>query len=169
MMNQQNWKGSWISDTRDSKLKQAGLFRKSFPIDKKITSARAYIAVAGLYELYLNGQRMGNHRLDPMYTRFDRRNLYVTYDVTSSLVEGNNVIGVMLGNGWYNHQSTAVWDFDNAPWRNRPSFCMDLRITFTDGTQQIVSTGRDWKTTLGPLLFNSIYTGEHYDARKEIA
>jgi alpha-L-rhamnosidase len=168
MMGQQNWKGSWISDTRDSKLKPSGLFRKSFSLDKKVASARAYITVAGLYELYLNGQRIGNHRLDPMYTRFDRRNLYVTYDVTSSLLKGNNVLGVMLGNGWYNHQSTAVWDFDKAPWRNRPSFCMDLRITFTDGTQQMVSTGRDWKTITGPLVFNSIYTGEHYDANKEV-
>jgi alpha-L-rhamnosidase len=168
MMNQQNWRGSWISDSRDSKMKPAGLFRRSFLIEKKIASARAYITVAGLYELYLNGQRIGNHRLDPMYTRFDRRNLYVTYDVTSSLQPGNNVVGVMLGNGWYNHQSTAVWDFDKAPWRNRPSFCMDLRITFTDGTQQIVSTDKQWKTTLGPLLFNSIYTGEQYDATRYI-
>jgi alpha-L-rhamnosidase len=168
MLNQQNWKGSWISDTRDIKLKPAALFRKSFSLDKQVASARAYIAVAGLYELYINGQRIGNHRLDPMYTRFDRRNLYVTYDVTSSLVEGNNVIGVMLGNGWYNHLSTAVWDFDKAPWRNRPSFCMDLHITFTDGSERTISTDRDWKTITGPLLFNSIYTGEHYDARKEI-
>lgn len=169
MMNQLNWEGSWISDTRDSKLKPAGLFRKSFVISKKIASARAYITVAGLYELYVNGQHIGNHRLDPIYTRFDRRNLYVTYDVTTSLRVGNNVVGVMLGNGWYNHQSTAVWDFDKAPWRNRPSFCMDLRITFTDKTQQTVSTDRGWKTTLGPLLFNSIYTGEHYDANRELA
>ncbi|HJW16907.1 MAG TPA: family 78 glycoside hydrolase catalytic domain [Flavisolibacter sp.] len=168
MIDQLNWKGSWISDSRNINLKPSGLFRKSFSLNKKIVSARAYIAVAGLYELYLNGQRIGNHRLDPIYTRFDRRNLYVTYDVTSNIVQGDNVIGVMLGNGWYNHQSTAVWDFDKAPWRNRPSFCMDLRITFADGTTQTVSTGRDWKTIQGPVIFNSIYTGEHYDANKEI-
>jgi alpha-L-rhamnosidase len=168
MMDQKNWRGSWISDTRNVNLKPAGHFRKSFYLDKKIASARAYIAVAGLYELYVNGQRMGSHRLDPTYTRFDRRNLYVTYDVTSSMVEGNNVVGVLLGNGWYNHQSIAVWDFDKAPWRNRPSFCMDLRITFTDGTIQTITSGRDWKTITGPLVFNSIYTGEHYDATREI-
>ena len=59
--------------------------------------------------------------LDPMYTRFDRRNLYVTYDVTSQLQQGKNAIGVALGNGWYNLQSTAVWYFDKAPWRSRPA------------------------------------------------
>ena len=169
MMNQQNWKGSWISDTRDTRLKQGALFRKTFGVGKKIAYARAYISVAGLYELYINGERIGNHGLDPMYTRFDRRNLYVSYDVTSSLNNDRNVIGVMLGNGWYNHQSTAVWDFDKAPWRNRPSFCMDLRITYADGSNETISTGKDWKTINGPITFNSIYTGEHYDATKEIA
>ncbi|WP_315817590.1 alpha-L-rhamnosidase N-terminal domain-containing protein [Paraflavitalea speifideaquila] len=64
--------------------------------------------MAGLYELYINGQRIGNQRLDPMYTRFDRRTLYVTHDVTAQLQRGKNAIGVLLGNGWYNHQSTAV-------------------------------------------------------------
>ena len=97
--------------------KPAPYFRKEFVVNKSIYSARAYIAVAGLYELYMNGQKVGNHRLDPMYTRSDRRNLYVTYDVTKLIQEGKNAIGVLLGNGWYNHQSIAVWDFHHAPWR----------------------------------------------------
>jgi len=141
------------------------MFRKEFSADKRIGSARAYIAVAGLYELYLNGTKVGNHRLDPMYTRFDRRTLYVTYDITKSLKEGKNAIGILLGNGWYNHQSTAVWYFDQAPWRARPSFCMDIRITYTDGSQEIITSGIDWKTSLSEVIFNSIYTGEHVDAR----
>ncbi len=111
MLQQRAWKGAWISDVNDVDLKPAGLFRKAFKTDGKIRSARAYIATAGLYELYVNGTRIGDHRLDPMYTRFDRRNLYVTWDVTKELQNGENVLGVMLGNGWYNHQSTAVWDF----------------------------------------------------------
>jgi len=169
MMNMQNWKGAWIQDTRDIHLKPAPYFRRLFPITKKIISARAYIAVAGLYELYINGKRIGDHRLDPMYTRFDRRTLYVTYDVTEQLNQGKNAIGVLLGNGWYNHQSTAVWYFHEAPWRARPSFCMDLRITYDDGSVETVSTDKNWKTTLSPVIFNSIYTAEHYDARREIA
>ena len=168
MMNMQHWKGAWIKDTRDVHLKPAPYFRKTFTTNRKIKSARAYIAVAGLYELYINGARIGDHRLDPMYTRFDRRTLYVTYDVTAALQQGKNAVGVLLGNGWYNHQSTAVWYFHEAPWRARPSFCMDLRITYDDGSEETIATDKQWKTTLSPVIFNSIYTAEHYDARKEI-
>lgn len=167
MMDMSNWKGNWISDHHDIHYRPAPYFRKQFTAGKKIRSARAYIAVGGLYELYINGTKTGNHRLDPMYTRFDRRNLYVTYDVTQQLQQGENAIGVILGNGWYNHQSMGVWDFDRAPWRNRPAFCMDLRITYEDGTTETIGSGLDWKTEEGPIIFNSIYTAEHYDARKE--
>ncbi|MDD3037062.1 glycoside hydrolase family 78 protein [Bacteroides sp.] len=167
MMGMKNWQGAWIGDNRDIDYKPAPYFRKVFDAKKKIKSARAYIAVAGLYELYLNGTKIGNHRLDPLYTRFDRRNFYVTYDVTHQLQQGKNAIGVLLGNGWYNHQSMAVWDFHRAPWRNRPTFCMDLRVTYEDGTVEVIRTERDWKTSSGGLIFNSIYTAEHYDARLE--
>ena len=168
MMDMKQWKGSWIQDTRDIDLQPAPYFRTEFGVAKKIVAARAYIAAAGLYELSINGSRVGDHYLDPMYTRFDRRTLYVTYDVTGQLQQGKNAIGVLLGNGWYNHQSTAVWYFDKAPWRNRPSFCMDLRIVYADGTVEFVSTGKGWKTALSPVVFNSIYTAEHYDANKAI-
>ncbi len=167
MMEMKNWKGAWISDRDDINLKPAPYFRKGFEASKKIRSARAYIAVAGLYELYLNGRKVGNHRLDPMYTRFDRRTLYVTYDITEQLQQGKNAIGVLLGNGWYNHQSTAVWNFHKAAWRARPAFCLDLRIQYEDGSVETVSSGKDWKTALSPVVFNSIYTAEHYDARRE--
>ena len=89
------------------------------------------------------------------------------YDVTSQLQNGDNAIGVLLGNGWYNHQSKAVWDFDRAPWRNRPAFCLDLRITYTDGSVETIPTDLSWRTASGAITFNSIYTGEHYDARLE--
>ncbi len=167
MMDQRNWRGAWISDGNNIAFKPAPQFRKVFRTGKKVRTARAYIAVAGLYELYINGQRIGTHRLDPMYTRFDRRTLYVTHDVTAMLQTGQNAIGVLLGNGWYNHQSTAVWNFDKAPWRGRPAFCLDLRITYEDGSVETITSGKDWKTATGPVIFNSIYTGEHYDARLE--
>lgn len=167
MMGMENWQGAWIGDGNDIHYKPAPYFRKTFDTRKTIRSARAYIAVAGLYELYINGEKIGNHRLDPVYTRFDRRNLYVTHDVTSSLKNGKNAVGVLLGNGWYNHQSFAVWDFDRAPWRNRPAFCMDLRITYSDGSVEVITSDLDWKTSSGPVVLNSIYTAEHYDARLE--
>lgn len=167
MMDTKNWQGRWINDIPGISIKQAPYFRKNFKIQKNVKSARAYIAVAGLYELFINGRRIGNHILDPMVTRFDRRTLYVTYDVTGNLQNDENVIGVLLGNGWYNLQSLAVWNFDKAPWRARPKFCLDLRITYDDGSQEAIVTGQDWKTSLSPVIFNSIYTGEHYDARLE--
>lgn len=165
MMNMANWTGTWISDRNDVNILPAPYFRKTFNSTRKIRSARAYIAAAGLYELYLNGKKVGNHRLDPMYTRFDRRNLYVTYDVSSYLQNGKNAIGILLGNGWYNHQSIAVWDFHKAPWRARPAFCLDLRITYEDGTVEVINTNNQWKSKPSPIVFNSIYTAEHYDAR----
>ena len=167
MVDNMNWKGSWISDSPDINLKPAPYFRKNFTVSRKVISARQYIAVAGLYELYVNGTRVGDHRLDPAYTRFDRRTLYLSHDVTSLIHEGENTIGIILGNGWYNHQSTAVWYFDKAPWRARPKFCTDLRITYDDGTVETITSGTDWKTSLSPVIFNSIYTGEHYNAQLE--
>lgn len=167
MMGAENWKGTWISDGNDINVRPAPYFRNVFESARQVKSARAYIVAAGLYELYLNGKKVGNHRLDPMYTRFDRRNLYVTYDVTSNIRQGKNAIGVILGNGWYNHQAMAVWNFDQAPWRARPAFCFDLRITYTDGTTETITSGSTWKTSLGPVISNNIYTAEHYDARLE--
>lgn len=167
MMEMSNWKGSWITDSRDINLRPAPYFRKGFEVHKKVKTAMAYVAVAGLFELSINGSKVGDHCLDPMYTRFDRRTLYVTHDVTDYLKNGQNAIGILLGNGWYNHQSTAVWYFDKAPWRARPKFCMDLRIEYDDGSVETISTNDSWKTLLSPVIFNSIYTAEHYDARLE--
>ena len=167
MMDVKNWRGTWITDTRDIALRHAPYYRHEFEIKKKIVSARAYIAVGGLFELYINGKQVGDHQLDPMFTRYDRRTLYVVHDVTPYLNTGINALGILLGNGWFNLQSTAVWYLDKAPWRARPKFCMDLRITYQDSTVQTISSGTSWKTNLGAVTFNSIYTGEHQDARFE--
>ena len=168
LMGQHNWRGNWISDKQGTDFKPAPRFREEFKTHGGIKQARAYIAAAGLYTLYINGQKAGDRILDPAFTRFDRRILYTTYDITALLKEGSNAAGVELGNGWYNHQAVTTWHFDKAPWRARPAFCMDIRITYEDGTEQIVSTGPRWQTSSdGPLVYNNIYTGEHYDARRE--
>ena len=167
MMQQNNWIGSWITDYNDISVKPAPYFRKTYSVQKKVKKAVAYITAAGLYEFYINGDKIGNHRLDPMYTRFDKRNLYVTYNVTDKFKEESITLGVILGNGWYNHQSTAVWNFDKAAWRNRPRFLLNVRVAYEDGTTEVLYTNESWKTALSPIVFNSIYTAEHYDARKE--
>lgn len=167
-MHTSNWKGSWISDGKSIDEKALPHFRKEFTVSKKIRSARAYIAAGGLFELSMNGKRISDAWLEPTYTRYDRRLLYCTYDITGELINGNNAAGVLLGNGWYNHQSTAVWDFHKAPWRNRPTFVLDIRIEYEDGTVETIGTDRAWKTHTGPVIFSSIYTAEHYDARLEM-
>lgn len=164
--NKGQWKGQWISDTRDINRKPAAYFRTTFKTEKKVKTAFVYIAVAGLFEMEINGQKVGDHVLDPIYTRFDRRNLYVVHDITTQ-IKNENAISVLLGNGWYNHQSTAVWYFHEVDWRARPRFCLDLRIEYEDGSIETISSSEAWKTSLSPVVFNSIYTGEHYDATKE--
>ncbi len=168
MMNPDDWEGKWISDGKSMHYKPAPCFRKEINIIKEIQSAKAYITAAGLYELSINGVKAGNQMLDPMYTRFDRRNLYTTLDISSQLKPGRNAVGVLLGNGWYNHQSTAVWHFDKAPWRNRPGFLLNIKIHYKDGSTDTFASDETWKTADSPVIFNSIYTAEHYDARKEM-
>ncbi|MBP5720509.1 MAG: family 78 glycoside hydrolase catalytic domain [Bacteroidales bacterium] len=167
-MSQNNWRGSWISDNHDKDFKPAPRFRKEFKTHGGIVQARAYIAAAGLYTMYINGAKVGDRVLEPAFTRYDRRILYTTYDITEMLRDGTNAVGVELGNGWYNHQPVTTWHFDNAPWRARPAFCMDIRIRYADGTEEVVPSGIGWHTSSeGPLVYNNIYTGEHYDARRE--
>ena len=91
LMRQENWQGKWICDVEDIKLKPAPYFRKEFSASKEIVGARAYITAAGLFELFINGKRVGDQVLDPAYTRFDKRNLYITHDVTHLVKESNAI------------------------------------------------------------------------------
>ena len=153
--------------TTDTNSLPAPLLRRAFTLDGKIKQARAYICGLGYYELHLNGKKIGDHLLDPGYTRFDKRALYVTYDVTDALRRGKNAVGVILGNGWYNVQTKAVWDFHKAPWRAAPKLLMQLRVEYADGRVETIGTDSRWTTSTGPITFDSIYGGETYDARAE--
>jgi len=133
----------------------------------RLKRARLYVCGVGYYELHLNGKKVGDHLLDPGYTRYDRRALYVTYDLTSDLKPGSNALGVILGTGWYNVHTRAVWYFDKAPWRAAPALRLDLRLEYEDGKTETIATGPDWKTSTGPIVYDSIYGGETYDARLE--
>lgn len=168
LLNQENWLGDFISDGKDIESRETPYFRKCISLNKEIESARAYIVAAGLYELSLNGKKVGDHFLDPAFTDYGKRLLYATYDVTSLLQIGENAIGVILGNGWYNHQPVAEWNFHNAPWRARPSFCLNLRIRYTDGTEEVIASDKSFKVKAGPISFNAIYVAENYDFREEI-
>jgi len=163
-----DWQAQWIAATTNLDEQLAPLFRHELVLDGKIKQVRAYICGLGYYELRINGQKVGDHLLDPGYTRYDRRDLYVTYDVTPFFKPGANAVGVMLGNGWFNVQTRAVWNFHEAPWREAPRLLLSLVIEYRDGRTVVAGSDGTWKTAVGPVVFDSIYGGENYDARREI-
>ena len=168
-MDYSDWDALWITDTNDKEFGPAPMFRKTFTIDKSIVSAKLYVSAAAYYKLYLNGEVPDEIRLDPGYTHYDKRNLYTTYDVTKFLKEGKNVVATVLGNGFYNESApVATWDFEKANWRDRAKMIMEIRVDCTDGTTLVVASDDTWKTAIGPHIYNNIYSGETYDARKEI-
>src|ERR1039457_4183035 len=148
----------------------APLFRKEFLLEKKISRARVYVSGLGYCELRLNGQRVGDHVLDPGWTTYSKRVLYSTYDVTDQLKRGQNALGVMLGNGWFNPLPLRLWGHINpraALTIGEPRVIVQLAVEFADGTSQTIVTDESWKVSNGPILRNSVYLGEVYDARKE--
>jgi len=167
-LNASEWKGKWITNTEDTASRPSPYFRKNVEIKTGLKRATAYVAGVGYHELYVNNRKAGDKFLEPGYTRFDRRVLYLTYDITELLAKGQNGIGVLLGNGWYNVQSKAVWSFEKAPWRKSPRLLMDIRLEYKDGSVDFVSTDESWKWSEGSMRFNSLYAGEIYDARMDL-
>ena len=131
-----------------------------------------YVSGLGYHEVRLNGAKVGDHLLDPAWTCYDKRVLYATHDVTSQLHEGDNALGIMLGNGWFNPLPLRMWGFLNPRERlitGRPRAIVQLNIEYADGSATQVVSDESWRTADGPILKNSIYLGELYDARKELA
>jgi len=159
------WKGAWIRDGQDTAYRAAPYFRKTFTLHGKIRSARAYICGLGYYEMHINGKKVGDHVLDPVYSRFDKTAYYCVYDVSTHLQEGKNALGVLLGNGWYNEQSRAVWFFHKAPWRDRPKLLCNVYVYYEDGHTELIATDPSWKTKASSVIFNNIYSGEYIDHR----
>lgn len=164
----EDWTGVWISDTLDREYEPAPMFRKTFNVDKVDRNALLYIAAAGYYQVWINGERVGDSHMDPGYTHYDRRNLYATHRVGKLLHQGENVITAVAGNGFYNCQSKAVWDFETARWRNRPAIICEI-LAENDNAERkpIVATDSTWLTATGPYTYNNIYSGDRYDARLE--
>ena len=168
LLERSDWKGYWIGMPGSPGSQSAPLFHRDFLTRRTISRARVYIGGLGFYELHLNGRKVGDRVLDPAFTRYDRRVLYATYDVTSFLRSGNNRLGVMLGNGWYNPVVKDAWDFQKAPWRALPKFLLRLRIDYADGTSDDIVSDSSWRFAPGPIVFDSIRAGEDYDARREL-
>ena len=167
-----DWRAKWILGCETAKTEgvTAGpspLLRKSFRLSRPVRSARVYLSGLGYHELRLNGRRVGDHVLDPLVTQYDRRALYVIHDVTGFLQAGENVIGVSLGNGWYNCHTREVWNFEQAPWRHLPKLLLQLEVVDERGRRSTVVSDTSWKTARGPVVFDGLRNGETYDARAE--
>lgn len=141
------------------------LFRKEFSADKTIAQALAFVSGLGQYEMTVNGKKAGNGFLAPGWTFYDKRCLYNTYDITSLLTQGKNAVGVMVGNGFYYINRERYFKLLTA--YGMPKLLCKIQVTYTDGTQEVIVSGKDWKTAPSPVVYTSIYSGEDYDARLE--
>jgi len=157
----------WIAMPAHLRGSAGPLLRRSFAVDAPVESATLRICGLGFHEARLNGRRVGDHVLDPAQTDYDLRCLYVTHDVSGLLRTGANVIGVMLGDGWFNQDRV---------WRNRvrngvsygpPRLLAELRILCADGTELVLRTDQKWRCATGPITSSNVYAGERYDARLE--
>ena len=178
LLTESDWKGRWIGldrampwdiEAEHSRL-SARYLRKEFQLDKAVRRATLYISGLGLYECFINGQRVGDQVLAPMPTDYRRTVLYNAYDVTSSLkspTSSLNSIAVVLGNGRYYtmQQKKKAYKITNFGY---PTLRLNLIVEFEDGSRQTIATDEKWKLNVdGPIRSNNEYDGEIYDARKE--
>jgi alpha-L-rhamnosidase len=161
------WKAQWITPgfTEDAINRPAILFRKAFGINKKIRTATAYITSHGMYEAQINGQRVGDAYLTPGWTSYKKRLQYQVYDVTPLLANGQNAVGVSVGNGWY--RGYLAWSNNKNVFGKDLALLFQLAITYTDGSTDIISSDNSWKSSTGPVRYTEIYHGETIDLRQE--
>ncbi len=160
-----DYKAVWTSiDTLSQKSIN---LRKSFKTEKIITDAIAYVCGLGHYEFSLNGVKVGDAEFAPFWSDYDKTVYYNTFDVTKLLRKGENVAGILLGNGFYNQQGGGGRYSKLKVSFGAPTLFIKIIITYLDGTKQEISSDRSWKYSLSPITFNSIYGGEDYDARME--
>lgn len=145
-------------------------FRNDIVMVKEIISARAYICGLGYYELYINGDKTGDHVLDPAPSNYDKQAYYASYDVTSQLQQGKNAIGIIVGNGFYGQDIS--WKRDPESDKDMsygiPAARLIIKVSYTDGSSAEFYSDEHWKASTGPIVFDNIYGGEVYDARYEI-
>jgi len=165
----EGWAAKWISPPWEQQKDDCDhpYIRKPFTLNKKIATARAYITGMGIYELFVNGRRIGDEIFAPYCNTYDAWVQYQTYDIAASLRNGENAVGVMLANGW-SKGKFGTFGPRNAPYTNRFSLICELYVTYEDGTTEVITTDESWLCKPSPVLFDNMYDGVLYDANKEI-
>lgn len=168
LMSQVNWKAKWIEMEGDTnRYSPSPHFRKEFTISKNIANATVYVTSHGFYELHLNGKKVGDQVLTPGWTTYGKRIQYQVFDVSGQLTKGKNAVGAVLGDGWY--RGTLAWGNNWAVYGKRLGLLMQLRIVYTDGTEELIVTDSSWKANNdGAIRKNDLYNGEIYDASKKL-
>ncbi|MEY3894996.1 MAG: hypothetical protein RLZZ214_515 [Verrucomicrobiota bacterium] len=157
-----DWTAQWIGMAVADRQRAAPQFRKSFRIEKPVAKARFYVCGLGWHESWLNGGKLGDEVLQAAQTDYDQRNFYVSHDVTSRIVQGENVLGVWLGDGFFNQD--RVWGPKGLSY-GEPRLKGQLEITHPDGSQTIIATDENWQCKASPIIGSNVYAGETYDAR----
>jgi alpha-L-rhamnosidase len=161
------WKGDFISPQDEDPASSKGmLLRKEFTLQGEASEARIYATSLGLYELSLNGARVGDAVFTPGWTAYGKRLQFQAYNVTDMLRFGANAIGVRLGCGWYKGDLVG-WLGGRNLYGNRTALLFQMDVRFSDGREQRVVSDTSWMTSDGPIIFSELYHGEIYDARRE--
>ena len=153
----------WISGDSADPAKPAPMLLKEFALDAKPKKAVFSVAVAGWCEVYVNGEKVGRDVLSPVTCLPDKRLSSVAHDVAPFLKKGENVVEVLLGNGWFNCFTKDVWGFSSASWLGAPKLCGEF---VADGKRLFATDGR-WMARDSAIVFNALRNGEYYDARRE--
>jgi len=168
LLSQSDWKAKWIEMKGDTnRFSTSPHFRKDFTAGKNIQKAEVYVTSHGFYELHINGKKAGDQVFTPGWTSYGKRLQYQVYDVTSQVIKGNNAIGVVLGDGWY--RGTLAWGGNWAVYGKRLGLFVQLKLVYTDGSEELVVSDESWKCNNdGALRMSDIYDGEIYDANKKL-
>jgi alpha-L-rhamnosidase len=147
------------------KLSPLPYLRKSFELKSPVQRAVLYVTALGLYEMHINGQRVGDHVLAPDWTDYRQRVRYQTFDVTGMLKPGGNALGALLADGWFSgHIGNGGYEF----FGKEPAFLAQLEVAYLDGHTERIVTDDTWKWHASPILSSDFMLGEDYDSRLEI-
>lgn len=160
------WQAKWISTPESIDKKASPQFRFSFKVKDKVKNARIYATALGLYELHLNGNRVGEEYFTPGWTSYYTRLQYQTYDVTDQIVYGDNEWTALLGNGWY--RGNLGWEHQKEIYGNRLGLLAELHLEYQDGTTEVVKTDEAWEVAESAIRESELYHGETVDAQFEV-